>query len=108
MFADGVRLSGLEVFAKHHIREGMALCLDLVELERWGESDRLPKCLAILQTYGGAAKPMLPRLQELEAAIVAKFKAKSRDDKVALVQKTIAAIESATTTPELRPLPATR
>ena len=104
MFADGVRLAGLEVFAKHRIREGLALCLDLVELERWGEGDRLPKCLQTLQTYGGAAKPMLPRLKELEAAVVAKFKGQSRDDKVVIVHKAFAAIESATDAPELRSL----
>jgi len=108
MFTDGVRLAGLEVFGKHRIKEGMSLCLDLVELERWGEGNRLPKCLGILQTYGGAAKFMLPRLKELEAAVVAKFNAKSRADKVAIVQKTIAAIESATDVPELRSLPSTR
>ena len=106
MFADEVRLSGLEVLAKHHIKEGMALCLDLVELDRWNESERMMKCLEILQIYGGAAKPMLPRLQELKAAVAAKFEPEARKDLLKTIRKTVTAIESATNAPELRALPA--
>ncbi len=106
MFADGVRMSGLEILAKFHIREGMALCLDLVELERWNEAERMTKCLEILQIYGGAAKPMLPRLQELKAAVTAKFEPEDRKDLLKAIRKTVTAIESAANAPELRALPA--
>jgi len=108
MFADGVRLSGLEVFAKHRIREGMALCLDLIELDRWGLGNRLPKCLATLQTYGGAAKPLLPRLRELETALLAKKKPQGPQPEIELVRKTISLIESDANPPALRPLPTAR
>ena len=105
MFADGVRMSGLEILAKQHIKEGMALCLDLVELERWNENERMTQCLEILQIYGAAAKSMLPRLKELQAAIVAKYEGQDRKDQLKPVLKAIASIKSATATPELRSLP---
>ena len=105
MFADGVRMSGLEILAKHRIKEGMALCLDLVELERWNENERMTQCLEILQIYGAAAKPMLPRLKELQAAIVSKYEGQDRKDQLKPVLKAIASIKSATATPELRSLP---
>jgi hypothetical protein len=66
MFADGIRLSGLELLAKHRIREGMALCLDVMDIERWGKANRIEQCLKSLASYGGAAKPLLPRLRQLE------------------------------------------
>ena len=32
MFASGVRLAGIELLAKHQIREGMPLCLEVMEI----------------------------------------------------------------------------
>ena len=50
MFADGIRLAGLEILAKHRIKEGMPLCLDLMDIERWNKKKRITRCLTILQT----------------------------------------------------------
>ncbi len=72
MFADGIRLSGLEVLAKHHIEEGLPVCISLIDPDRWGLNNRVKRCLAALRTYGGAARPLLPRLRELEEQLVAK------------------------------------
>ena len=37
MFADGVRLAGLDLLSRLRIREGMTLCVSVLEPERWGE-----------------------------------------------------------------------
>ena len=66
MFADGIRLSGLEVLAKHHIREGLPLCIALIDPGRWGMKNRIKRCLDALRLYGGAARPEIPRLRRLE------------------------------------------
>lgn len=69
MFADGVRLNGCELFAKHQIPEGMQLCFNLLELDRWGKANRVKRCFAILAMYGSAAKPLLPELRKLESQL---------------------------------------
>jgi hypothetical protein len=92
MFADGIRIQGLELLAKHRIREGMQLCLDILALDRWGQKDRLKKGLEVLGRYGGAAKPLLPQLRELAATLAAQKKvAEGHAQCLAL----IAAIEAA-------------
>ena len=44
----------------------MSLCLDILDLDSWGKRYRVMRCLKILRNYGGAAKPLLPRLREVE------------------------------------------
>ena len=111
MFADGVRLAGLDVLAKHRIEEGMQLCVDLIDLERWSSGNRLPKCLATLRRYGTAAKPLSPQLKTLQSELTAKFNRKrklNKQDKAQLeaIQKTLDVINGKTKPPELRPLSA--
>ena len=65
MFADGVRLAGLDLLSRLHIREGMALCVSTIEPDRWGERNRSKDCLTYLQRYGTHAKALLPKLHEL-------------------------------------------
>ncbi len=72
MFADGIRLSGLEILAKHRIKEGLPLCVSLIDPGRWGLRNRIKRCLETLRVYGGAAKPQIPRIQELEKALLSK------------------------------------
>lgn len=78
MFADGVRLAGLDLLSRLHIREGMALCVSVIEPKRWGSGKRVPQCLEYLQRYGVHAKDVLPQLKaisqgnpEIETAIAA-------------------------------------
>ncbi len=103
MFADGIRLNGLAYLAKHHIREGIPLCVRLIEPDRWGQGKRYAPCLKALEAYGSAAKSELPALRELEARLAAKTG--KVDPNLARVRQTIATIESATSAPELRDLP---
>ncbi len=72
MFADGIRLTGLEVLARHHIREGLPLCATLIDPERWGMRNRVKRCLETLRLYRGAAVSQIPQIQALEQQLVAK------------------------------------
>ncbi|MBI1375359.1 MAG: acetylesterase [Phycisphaera sp.] len=104
MFANNIRLSGLELFAKHHIREGMPLCLSILDIDEWGKQDRIKRGLKALEQYGPAAKEMLPQLHQLEKALLAHREAKNLKPEIEQTQKTIKKIESATGTIELRSL----
>jgi hypothetical protein len=69
MFASGVRLRGLELFAQYRIKEGMPLCIHVMDINKWGKHARIPAALDILESYGAAAKEVLPQLRELEKQI---------------------------------------
>jgi HEAT repeat protein len=99
MFADGVRLAGLDLLSRLGIREGMDLCVSVIEPSRWGEDDRTTNCLKYLARYGTHAKPLLPKVQELRAYLANVKKRPAK--KLAEVDALIAAIESATATPTL-------
>jgi hypothetical protein len=72
MFADGIRLSGLEILAQHRIEEGLPLCVSLIDPDRWGLKGRINRCLVTLRLYGGAARSEIPRLRQLEEDLVTK------------------------------------
>ena len=72
MFADGIRLSGLEILARQRIAEGLPLCVALIDPDRWGLADRVKRCLAALRLYGGAARSEIPRLRQLEKELADK------------------------------------
>jgi hypothetical protein len=95
MFADGIRLAGLNLLARRHIREGMPLCLAVIEPNRWGSGKRLEPCLESLVLYGTHAKAMLPQLQQLRAQY------KSGAEQLAAVDKAIASIQNSKATPTL-------
>ena len=104
MFASGIRLSGVELLAKHRIKEGIELCFDTMDIDKWGKAPRISRCLKALGTYGAAAKPMLPRLRQLEKDLVAHQEAKSLQPEIAQLRTLIKTIEDATGTVELRSL----
>ena len=104
MFADGIRMSGLEILAKHRIQEGLPLCLEIMDIEAWGKKNRIGSCLKALQAYGGAAKPMLPELEQLEEDLKAHREAKGLQAEIELVQKIIIAIKTDSEPPVLRAL----
>ena len=102
MFASGIRLSGIDVLAKHRIEEGMGLCLDIMEIDKWGKRSRIDRCLKTLQKYGAAAKPLLPRLRQLERDLLAHREAKGLKPQIDQLQALIKEIEIGTETVELR------
>lgn len=66
MFRMDIRWAGLNLLARFKIREGMGLCVDLMNEFDWG--CELEQCATPLGMYGGAAKDMIPRLRETIAA----------------------------------------
>jgi hypothetical protein len=99
MFGDGVRLAGLDLLSRLHIREGLDLCLTVMEPDRWGEKNRTTTCLKYLQRYGTHAKAALPKLRETRDYLI-KVK-RQKPEALAEFDKAIAAIQSATNTPGL-------
>ncbi|MFK8114384.1 MAG: DUF6288 domain-containing protein [Rubripirellula sp.] len=102
MFASGIRLSGVAVLAKHRIREGMPLCIQIMEIEKWGKKDRVAKCLKTLETYGTAAKEVLPDLRQLEKDLRNHSEARMLAPLAKQVQTMIEEIGSANDTIPLR------
>jgi hypothetical protein len=104
MFADGVRLAGLDLLARNHIKEGLPLCVSLMEIDRWGKKNRITGCLESLARYGGAAKPLLPQLRQLEKDLRAHREAKMLKPQIDSLNAIIKNIERAPGTVELRNL----
>jgi len=86
MFGDLPRNFGLEVMARFRIEEGLALCFQTLDLSMWGQGRRIENRLRILQTYGGAARSVLPDVKDL------RWKVKSGEHRE-LLEQTIALIE---------------
>lgn len=106
MFGDLIRLNGLNYLAKHHVKEGIPLCIALIEPGRWGQGRRWAPCLKALLLYGKEAQSQLPELRKLEQMLVEKSKGKPTPDKnLPLVRETIKKIEAAEKSPKLRKLP---
>ena len=61
MFRYGIRWAGLDLLARFRIREGMTLCVDMMNEFEWGRDQN--QCTEPLKKYGGAAKEVVPRLQ---------------------------------------------
>jgi hypothetical protein len=95
MFADGIRLAGLDLLSRLGIREGIPLCITVMEVDRWGGGRRIPKCLEYLARYGSHAKEVLPELKNIRATF------KKPDENSALLDKIIADIESGAPAPAI-------
>lgn len=102
MFASGVRISGLEVLATHRIKEGLPLCLEVMELTKWGKNGRIKRCLDALEKYGPAAKSLLPKLKQLEEDLSSHREAKMLKSHTERVRKIIQSLEETTDKVELR------
>jgi hypothetical protein len=106
MFADGIRIAGLQVLAAHHIAEGIPACTDYILNQNiWASQIRTPEILSILVSYGAHAKSAIPQLRQA-AEIFDKgegsFPKHMSVQKAADVRKAIAQIEAATDKTELR------
>jgi hypothetical protein len=101
MFGDGIRLAGLDLVSRLHIREGMPLCLSVIELDRWGSGHRLSKCLEYLGRYGVHAKDVLPLLQDMRREFVKADRKREQSDQVKLLDKTLAEISASKEEPKI-------
>jgi hypothetical protein len=104
MFASGIRLSGLDILAKHRIKEGMPLCFEVMEIQKWGKAARIPRCLKALTSYGAAAKPILPNLRQLEKDLLAHREKRNLQGIINTVGGLIKQIETSKDSPKLRSL----
>lgn len=108
MFADGVRLAGLKLFAAHHIEEGIAACADYVLTQNpWSSQERIKEILPILLQYGSHARRAIPKLREA----VGYFETREPDfpkqlslQKAAAVREAIRQIEASQDRPTLVPM----
>ncbi len=106
MFADGIRLAGLDLLSRLRIREGLPLCVSVIELNRWGAGKRLPKCLEYLERYGVHAKALLPPLREMRQQLLQTARSGTPNEQVQLLEKSMAAIEASTASPAVLDLKA--
>ena len=105
MFADGIRVEGIRLLAKHRIAEGISACVKYTrEQNPWASEKRTPELMKILLSYGAHAKSVIPELTR-----IGDYFEKDEKDfpkslmlvKAKSVRETIAAIESSTDSPEL-------
>ena len=104
-YTDDIKLpgmSGIELLAKHRIKEGMPLCIQIMEIHKWGKKKRITRCLETLRTYGAAAKAVLPQLRQLEKDLLAHREARMLRPMIEQTQALIKDIENATGTVDLR------
>lgn len=105
MFADTIRVEGLELLAKHRVEEGIAACVKYArEQNPWASQERTPKLMKILLSYGTHAKRVLPELAKLGDYFEKdekNFPKHLMVVKANSVRDTIRAIEASTETPEL-------
>jgi len=108
MFADGIRVEGLGLLAKHHIQEGISALVKYARDQNpWSSQNRTPELMKILLAYGTHAKAVIPELEKLAHY----FEKEEKDfpknlglQKANSVRDTIKAIESSTETPMLERL----
>ena len=105
MFADGIRMSGLQLLAKYRISEGIELLVDYSRNQKQHASEhRIVKIMEMLETYGAHGKRVIPQLEA-----VAKYFENEEEDfprqlslgKAKCVRETMAAIEASTDEPKL-------
>ncbi len=105
MFADGIRVEGLRLFAKHHIADGIQACVRYARQQNpWASEIRTPELMKILLSYGTHAKAVVPQLTELANYFEndeLDFPKELMKQKARSVRDTIRAIEATTETPQL-------
>ncbi|MBT8044566.1 MAG: acetylesterase, partial [Verrucomicrobiae bacterium] len=104
MFAGQIRLAGLKLLAKHKIQEGIPLCLDVMQIHKWGKKNRITGCLDALDSYGAAAKPMIPELKKLVTELKKHREQAMMKPFIERIQKKITELENTDAQVELRSL----
>ena len=105
MFADSIRMSGLELFARYRIDEGVVLLVDYSrDQKKHGSEKRIAKIMEMLESYGMHGQRVIPQLE----AVADYFEGGEKDfpqhlslGKAKLVRETIARIEASEDEPEL-------
>ena len=105
MFANVIRLAGLQLLAKHRVREGIDACVKYTRTQNpWASEKRTPELMNILLSYGAHAKSTVPELKQIADGFEKGEKNFPRNlslDKAKIVRETIRAIEASDEHPEL-------
>lgn len=105
MFADGIRMEGLRLLAKHRVKEGIDACVKYTRTQNpWASEKRTPQLMKILLSYGAHAKSAVPELKQIADRFGSGEKNFPRNlslDKARVVRETIRAIEASREYPEL-------
>ena len=99
MFADNIRLAGLDLLSRLHIKEGLPLCVSVIEPTRWGQGKRLKKCLVYLKRYGTHAESVFPELRKVRQHYASQKKVSKETLK--LLDDTVGEIGSSESKPTL-------
>ena len=105
MFADGIRMSGLELLTKYRIDKGIELLADYSRNQKKHASEkRILKVMEMLKTYGAHGKRVIPQLE----AVANYFENEEKDfphhlslRKAEFVRETVASIEVSIDEPKL-------
>jgi hypothetical protein len=105
MFADGIRMEGLQLMATHRVEEGIQACVNYARTQNpWASEKRTVELMKILCSYGARAKPAVPELNRI-ADDFAKgekdFPKQLSLQKAAAVREAIRVIETSNENPEL-------
>ena len=105
MFADQIQTGGLELFAKHHVSEGIELLADYARTQKQHASEkRIETIMKLLKSYGAHAQRAIPRLEKAIHYFEKEEKNFPRRlglHKAQVVRETIEEIKASTDQPEL-------
>lgn len=105
MFADGIRVEGLRVLAKHHVEEGIHACVDYIRHQNpWASEHRTPELTKIVASYGANAKAYVPELERIATDFTVgepNFPKNLSLEKAAAVREAIEQIEASSDRPDL-------
>jgi hypothetical protein len=101
MFGDSIRLAGLDLVTRLHLREGMGLCVAVIEPDRWGTRKRMPQCLEYVVRYGVHAKAVVPQLEELRRTVLQIKEGKEQAEQVKMLDDCIAKIAASSDSPTI-------
>ena len=109
MFADVIRVAGLDVLATHRVAEGMHACVEYIRSQnKWASELRTPEVLKILLRYGAHATSVTPSLRGIADDLdrgEEDFPPHLSRQKAASIRDAIRAIEASEEYPELIRLP---
>ncbi len=108
MFADGIRIAGLELMVKHRIAEGMEACVGYIrDQNSWASEKRIVKLIELLKSYGAHAQAFIPQLEAIAADWdkgEPNFPPHLSKQKAAALRQAVADIRASTEKPELKSL----
>jgi HEAT repeat protein len=104
MFADGVRVAGIRLLAKHRVEEGINACVIYARTQnQWASQERIVDIMKALESYGVYAKQTVPELKKFAEWCRTEegFPDWARKQKREAVEAAIRRIEASTEKPEL-------